>query len=50
MNKQRAIAKLEAILQVFEKDAADRQNNQAWREHTQIVRGNPVRIYVGEEF
>jgi len=50
MNKQRAIAKLKAILQVLEKDATDRQNNQAWREHTQIVRGNPVRTYVGEEF
>jgi peptide chain release factor len=50
MNKQRAIAKLKTILQLLEKDATDKQNNQAWREHTQIVRGNPVRTYVGEEF
>lgn len=26
------------------------QRSAAWREHTRIVRGNPVRIYEGEKF
>jgi len=37
--------------QVAEKEAAgDKQANQAWREHTRIVRGNPVRVYEGMDF
>ena len=50
MNKQRAFKKIEAILQEKESIAQDKQTNQAWREHNQIVRGNPVRTYVGMEF
>lgn len=49
-NKQRALKKLQAILSEREVSAKDKQNNQAWREHNRIVRGNPVRTYVGMEF
>ena len=28
----------------------DKQRNDAWSKHAQIVRGNPVRIYEGEDF
>ncbi len=50
MNKQKAVAKLRAVLETMDLEAAGRQTNQAWKEHTQIVRGNPVRVYEGEEF
>lgn len=50
MNKQRALKKLEAILNDKERSEQDKQNNQAWQEHNRIVRGNPVRTYVGMEF
>lgn len=50
MNKQRALKKLETILQDKEQMAQQLQTNQAWREHNRIVRGNPVRIYEGQDF
>jgi len=50
MNKQRAFKKLETILNTRERSVQDKQNNQAWCEHNRIVRGNPVRTYVGMEF
>ena len=50
LNKQKALKRLAAILNMMKQEADARQANQAWREHTQIERGNPVRIYVGEEF
>ena len=31
-------------------EAKDKQTNDAWREHTRIVRGNPVRVYQGMNF
>lgn len=49
-NKQKALKRLREILAVKEQEAADHQVNQAWREHTKIVRGNPVRVYEGMEF
>ena len=50
MNKQKALGKLRAVLMAMDREAAGRQSNQAWREHTQIVRGNPVRTYEGPGF
>ena len=32
-----------------QKKEKDMQKNNAWKEHTKIVRGNPVRIYEGTE-
>ena len=45
LNRKDALQKLNAILS--EKDAENKakQTNDAWREHTRIVRGNPVRVY-----
>jgi len=34
----------------MEQETGDKQVNQAWRENTGIVRGNPVRVYEGAGF
>ncbi len=49
-NRQEALQKLNAILREKQNDAKARQKNDAWREHTRIVRGNPVRVYEGMAF
>lgn len=50
MNKQKAIKRVQTLLSVKTRQAADKQTNQAWREHNRIVRGYPVRIYEGDAF
>lgn len=50
MNRKDALNKLNAILKEQTSSAQKKQTNAAWREHTKIVRGNPVRVYVGTEF
>ena len=50
MNKQDALKKLGTILKHMDDAGRDRQKNNAWKEHTKIVRGNPVRVYEGMEF
>lgn len=50
LNKQKALKRIQAVLDTMKQDAGARQTNQAWREHTKIVRGNPVRVYEGMEF
>lgn len=49
-NRQDALQKLNAILREKQHTAKARQKDNAWREHTRIVRGNPVRVYVGSGF
>ncbi|ETP71786.1 putative peptide chain release factor H [Lachnospiraceae bacterium JC7] len=49
-NIQDALKKLTSILREMNKANKDKQKNNAWSRHTQIVRGNPVRIYEGENF
>lgn len=49
-NKQRAMEKLQEKLAELQKEQKAKQVNAAWREHTRIIRGNPVRIYEGEKF
>ena len=49
-NKAVAMQKLNAILADMGESAKAKQVNDAWKEHTRIVRGNPVRIYEGERF
>ncbi len=49
-NKKNAMDKLNAILNQKELDEKHRQVNSAWKEHTKIVRGNPVRVYEGMNF
>ena len=49
-NKQKAMKRLQSILEAKQEDNnADALNN-AWQKHTEIVRGNPIRIYEGEKF
>ena len=50
LNKQKALKRLQAILETMKKDTEAKQVNQAWREHNKIIRGNPVRVYEGKEF
>jgi peptide chain release factor len=49
-NKQDALKKLSAVLKEMNVNSKDRQKNNAWSRHAQIVRGNPIRIYEGEDF
>lgn len=49
-NRRIAMEKLNAIFAQREAEAAQEQKNSAWREHTRLVRGNPVRVYRGEKF
>lgn len=49
-NRRIAMEKLNAVFAAREAEAAQNQKNSAWREHTRLVRGNPVRVYRGEEF
>ena len=49
-NKQRALEKLQKKLADLQKEQKEIVKSAAWREHTRIVRGNPVRIYEGEKF
>lgn len=49
-NREDAMRKLNAILAEKEKSAEGKQKNNAWRKHTEIVRGNPVRTYEGAGF
>lgn len=50
LNKQKAMKRIATVLDSMKQEAGAKQVNQAWREHTKIIRGNPVRTYVGEEF
>lgn len=49
-NKKDALYKLDLILRQRERERKQKQTNSAWREHTKIVRGNPVRVYEGMDF
>lgn len=49
-NKKDALGKLNIILEQMEREEQKKQTNSAWREHTRIVRGNPVRVYEGRNF
>ncbi len=50
LNKQDAVKKLSTILKHLNIESKDKQKNEAWNKTTQIVRGNPVRVYIGEDF
>lgn len=49
-NKQRAIQKLKVKLYELEENEKKKQNNVAWNKHNELIRGNPVRTYEGENF
>lgn len=50
LNRKDALQKLNAILSEKETENKAKQTNDAWREHTKIIRGNPVRVYKGIGF
>ena len=50
LNRKDALNKLNILLQEHQKHAKQKQVHSAWKEHTRIVRGNPVRVYKGLEF
>lgn len=49
-NKQRAMERLQEKLADLQREQEAKQADAAWREHTRIIRGNPVRVYEGEKF
>lgn len=49
-NRKDALQKLNILLKEQENQAKKKQAKDAWREHTKIERGNPVRIYEGIAF
>lgn len=50
LNRKDAMDKLEAVLAGKDAENKARQKKDAWREHGELVRGNPVRVYRGEGF
>lgn len=50
LNKKDAICKLAAVLKQLNADEKSRHKKHAWSKHAGIVRGNPVRVYKGEDF
>lgn len=49
-NKQRAIEKLKATMKLANSERKAKVTNDAWKRHTQIVRGSAVRKFVGLDF
>lgn len=50
LNKRDAIQKLYTILEERNKITRARDKKEAWKKHNKLIRGNPVRVYVGEKF
>ena len=50
LNKKDAIRKLAIVLKSRNDFEKVKSRNNAWSKHSEIVRGNPVRIYMGERF
>ena len=50
MNKKDALRKLAIVLKNKNTSQIEQSKNNAWSKHTEIVRGNPIRIYEGERF
>lgn len=50
LNRKDALRKLEDVLKRRSEEQKCIENNDAWKEHAQIVRGNPVRVYKGLDF
>ena len=50
MNRPDAMKKLKLVLTQINYDTKAGQKNSAWREHTRLQRGNPIRVYKGKDF
>ncbi len=49
-NKKLALEKLEAILVSRQQEGLAKQKQDHWRKHSDLERGNPVKVFVGKEF
>ena len=50
MNKKDDLRKLAIVLKNKNTSQIEQSKNNAWSKHTDIVRGNPIRVYEGERF
>ena len=50
MNRADAMKKLKTVLRQLDHGKKADQKNDAWKEHTRLQRGNPVRVYKGMNF
>ena len=50
MNRSDAMNKMKTILIQMNYESKADQKSSAWREHTRLERGNPIRVYKGKEF
>lgn len=50
MNTKDALRKLAIVLKNKNTSQIEQSKNNAWSKHTEIVRGNPIRVYEGERF
>lgn len=50
LNRKDAMRKLKLILKERELEAQRKLDNDKWKEHNSLVRGNPVRVYKGMTF
>ena len=50
MNKKDALRKLAIVLKNKNTSQIEQSKNNAWSKHTDIVRGNPIRVYEAERF
>ena len=50
INKKDALRKLAIVLKNKNTSQIEQSKNNAWSKHTDIVRGNPIRVYEGERF
>jgi len=50
MNKKDALRKLAIVLKNKNTSQIEQSKNNVWSKHTDIVRGNPIRVYEGERF
>ena len=50
LNRTRAIEKLHLLLKEQAQNSSEKRKNELWSRHKKLVRGKPVRVYIGEEF
>lgn len=50
LNRKDALEKMQAIFKQMHDDAVANQKKTAWERHNSLERGNPVRVYKGENF
>ena len=49
-NRKRALERLSILIARHEQRQLAKAQKQRWDAHNELVRGNPVRVYEGEEF